>query len=169
MLKARHALFFAIVSAAAIAALLPRPEPPPTHAYSPFAVRVAGHPAFEVITFKRVGHAVPDSSDPSHEEFAASLAANLSAEGVLMTEVVHVPELLDPNAHVFCDADHLYVDYWATSPGWGYSLWSGCGEDERFAWSEFPVSEGDPLDALSLEIINALATADQTGCYRREC
>lgn len=177
-----------LVTGAALAALLmglgvsltpkaraPLPTPTlgsPSHAYSPFAVRVSGHPAFGVVTFKRVGADIPAVDDPSYEEVAESLAMSLAdaSTGAVATEVVYTPALMDPDNHVFCDANHLYVDYWTTeADGFGYSLWSGCGADDRFALSEVAPTVDGGIAALVRDITKALEAAQRTGCYRRAC
>jgi len=144
--------------------------------YSPFAIRLDGHQTFDVVTFKDVSQRANDPALQVDELMAEafSLALRESHPGVL-TEVVYEAGLLDPGNHVFCDRRHLYVDFWRTSASgkWGYSLWSGCGEDDRFAWSEVdgPAAYGlaEQIEVVVEAISRRLAVADRSACHRRQC
>lgn len=145
--------------------------------YSPFGVRVDGHGAFRFISFKHAGAEPLDPDDPVFEALAESVALELrSGVEALTTEVVHAPELRDPHNHTFCAGSHLYVDFWR-SPGparWGYSLWSGCGDDDRFAWREVQASIApdallNALSRVSRDLASTLSRADAAGCYQRRC
>lgn len=153
----------------------------PGHRYSPFAIRLDGHAAFDVVTFKDVSATLPDPALQIDELMAEAFALALrNTRPTLMTEVVHEPGLLDPGNHVFCDRRHLYVDFWQ-SPGaaagldgkWGYSLWSGCGEDDRFAWQEVDASAAAELGAQIEHVVRgitrSLHVADGAQCHRRDC
>ncbi|MBW2461405.1 MAG: hypothetical protein JRH11_07145 [Deltaproteobacteria bacterium] len=145
--------------------------------YSPFVVEVvgAGLP-FEHITFKDVGMSVaPDDQDFIYETIAQSLSAALGDEQGMSLEarVLYSEDAADPAHHRACAARHVYVDVWhsAESPKWGYSLWSGCGEDDQFAWREFAASSPDPasVDPLTRDIAVSLGRALETGCFTRNC
>lgn len=197
----RVPVFTAIVTLTALAALVtfvaPRPTPPTApaaratavvstpgtitapetrHRYSPFAIRLDGHHAFDVVTFKDVGHPLSDPHLHVDELMAEAFAIALrQSHSGLLTEVVHEPALLDPRSHVFCDRRHLYVDFWqaATGSRWGYSLWSGCGEDDRFAWQEIDAPAAAELatqvERVVDDISRRLQIADGKRCHRREC
>jgi len=153
----------------------------PGHRYSPFAIRLDGHGTFDVVTFKDVSHPPLDPALQTDELMAE--AFTLALRGThpgLLTEVVHEPALLDPGNHVFCDRRHLYVDVWRSpqaapidSPRWGYSLWSGCGEDDRFAWQEVdgPAAYGlaEQIDRVVDLIARRLSVADARACHQRRC
>ncbi len=149
----------------------------PTHRYSPFAIRLDGHGAFDVVTFKDVSRPLPDPALQTDELMAEAFAIALRATHPrVLTEVVHEPELLDPGNHVFCDRRHLYVDFWRSGPDparWGYSLWSGCGEDDRFAWQEVdgPAAYdlAEQIERVVDDIARRLGVADARACHQRRC
>lgn len=151
----------------------------PTHRYSPFAIRLDGHRSFEVVTFKDVSQPLPDPALQTDELVAEAFAIALRAtHPAVLTEVVHEPDLLDPDNHVFCDRRHLYVDFWRTPRAdaevlWGYSLWSGCGEDDRFAWQELdgPAAYGlaEQVERVVDHIARRLSVADAAACHQRRC
>lgn len=150
--------------------------PRPTHRYSPFAIRLDGHDAFDVVTFKDVSQTLPDPALHVDELMAEAFAIALrNSHPGLLTEVVHEPKLLDPGSHVFCDQRHLYVDFWQSgAPSrWGYSLWSGCGEEDRFAWQEIDAPGAAELAVQVERVVDAISRrlqlADGAGCHRRDC
>ena len=106
---------------------------------------------------------------------AESLALALKASHpTLLIEVVHVPEFMDPNNHLFCADRHLYVDFWGLrkSQDWGYSLWAGCGKDDRFEWRTLHQNSqkiAEQMDWVTLDVSLRLKRADQRGCYQRNC
>lgn len=158
----------------------PAPEPEEVehdHQYSPFTVHMHQEELpFGVISFKDVGMSLPnDERAFVYESLAQSLAMQLTTSAELSSEVQHTVEILDPAAHAFCEGRHIYVDLWQAGEGWGYSLWSGCGEDDRFAHRELAsrVVEQDDriatLEPLVADIADSLRSALQTGCFTRHC
>lgn len=156
------------------------PAAAPAHRYSPFAIRLDGHRYFDVVTFKDVSQTLPDPALMTDELMAEGFALALRrTHPAVMTDVVHEPALLDPGSHVFCDRRHLYVDFWqspaaaADGPRWGYSLWSGCGEDDRFAWQEIngPAAYGlaEQVERVVDHIASRLGVADARACHQRRC
>ncbi|RLB51443.1 MAG: hypothetical protein DRJ42_16805 [Deltaproteobacteria bacterium] len=145
--------------------------------YSPFVVEVTGTDLpFEHITFKDVGISVaPDDQEFIYETIAQSLSAALGADQGMSLEarVLYSEDAADPAHHRACAARHVYVDVWhsAESLKWGYSLWSGCGEDDQFAWREFAATSPDPasVDPLTRDIAAHLGRALATGCFTRNC
>ena len=85
--------------------------------------------------------------------------------------------ILDPSNHLACGSDHLYVDVWQSDAPkrWGYSLWSGCGEDDNFAWKEIsyePSVAGDlshDVKPLAQSIVASIREANARGCYQKTC
>jgi hypothetical protein len=145
--------------------------------YSPFVVNVKGSKFFQSISFKDVGmkRASKDPNDPMLEVIAESLAQHLMETGDgMMTQVAYDEGLLDPNNHTACGQHHIYVDVWRKSDvAWGYSLWSGCGEDDNFAWIEVPAQRSDDIttavEPLTLSIVQSLNKAAETSCFRKSC
>ena len=152
----------------------------PSYSYSPFVMHLDHEELpFGAISFKDVGMSLPDD----HQVFAyEALAESLSLElqrGVadLSVEVRHTVEILDPAAHVACEGRHIYVDLWKAGSGWGYSLWSGCGEDDEFAHrevasvSEAAADTGDAatFEPLTRDIARSLLAAVESGCFTRHC
>ena len=149
--------------------------------YSPFLVAMSVDERelpFEQISFKDVGMSLP-AEDRSYvyETLANSLAHALAShDEPLTSEVQHTPSLMDPDTHLACTAGHIYVDVWqserASGPTWGYSLWSGCGEDDQFAHREVPVGAGDALASvapLARDIASSLRRAVETSCFTKRC
>lgn len=153
----------------------------PSFHYSPFVLKVSSQESvFKTISFKDVGvHGLADAErDVLYETIAESLAYKLSqAQDLSMTSrVVYDEEILDPNNHLACGSHHLYVDIWRSSKTrWGYSLWSGCGEDDNFEWKELSVDEvevGDlveEVNPLTKGIVESLRAANARGCYQKTC
>lgn len=116
-------------------------EPAPVAVYSPFAVRIEGGFWIGTISFKDVGLrlAEEDARALVHETLAEAVAERLSARHAARLDFD--PLVADPRWHTMCAGRHLYVDVWQAShpPRFGYSLWSGCGADDRLAWEEFPL------------------------------
>ncbi|MEO0323602.1 MAG: hypothetical protein AAF447_11645 [Myxococcota bacterium] len=146
--------------------------------YSPFALEVSEGAPFRLISFKDVGMSLPeDARGFVYESLAESLATSLRrrADGPLASQVVHDPTLLDPSAHLACEGGHIYVDVWSAGEGYGYSLWSGCGAEDRFAHREVasqqPVSEDAVAALLPLaeDMAAQLRSAVTSGCFTRHC
>ncbi len=146
--------------------------------YSPFVVHT-DHVTlpFHMISFKDVGMSLPEGeSIVAYETLAEALSLDLQRElADISTEVRHQVEITDPNAHLACEGEHIYVDLWRAGRGWGYSLWSGCGEDDEFAHREVawtaPLAEGihQSIQPLSRDIATQLVAASRTGCFTRHC
>jgi hypothetical protein len=166
--------------------LPPMPAAPvveaPKYRYSPFVLKVNQGSVFKKISFKDVGFKLKEEEDEArmvYELVAESLAQELASEErlKLAAEVAYDEAILDPNNHVACGSEHLYVDVWHSQrpERWGYSLWSGCGEEDNFAWREIKVEGAmvsDPLEAvkpLTRGIVESLATASTKGCYQKSC
>lgn len=153
---------------------VPVVEPAPGPNYSPFVLQMSSALPFEQISFKDVGMSVdPASRQLVYEEVAQSLSAALAQDPELpmSSEVLYSEAAADPSNHVACGASHIYVDVWAPQgqQGWGYSLWSGCGEEDRFAYREIPRETADDVDALTRGIADALRQAVTRGCFQRSC
>lgn len=146
--------------------------------YSPWVVRVSDERArFSEISFKDVGMmSVPEAERADvYEAIAESLAVELGHdEGLSLPGEVHYSEAMsDPSNHLSCAARHVYVDLWdGTAPSrWGYSLWSGCGDEDQFAWREIarPRDSDAAIASLTRSIASSLRDAVRTGCYTRQC
>ncbi|MCA9687736.1 MAG: hypothetical protein KC457_36595, partial [Myxococcales bacterium] len=70
---------------------------------------------------------------------------------------------------------HRYVDLWrsANPPRVGFSLWAGCGADDKLAWRELPLASEDALagpealaavEALADALVDALGAKACPGC-----
>ena len=158
-----------------------------TARYSPFVLDVHGPQSlpFHVISFKDVGVSTDDDRSALYESIAESLAnelmtvhPNASIDMSMMSEVRHDDAITDPASHVACEGGHIYVDVWrAGGEGdYGYSLWSGCGEDDRFAYNDHvaPGANGGgdliaSVEPLTRDIADALRSAVQTRCFQRHC
>ncbi len=132
---------------------------------------------FNRITFKDVGMSIPpDDRAFVYETIAESLSARLSEDAgmSLDVQVLYSDAAADPAHHRACAANHVYVDLWhdAAGPKWGYSLWSGCGEDAQFAWRERTARGPDPaitVEPLTRDIVADLAHAVAIGCFSKHC
>ena len=146
--------------------------------YSPFVVDVSGGDlVFDQISFKDVGMSVPPEDQTFvYETVAEALSARLTEDASmnLHGRVRYSEDAADPAHHHACAANHVYVDLWhdASIPKWGYSLWSGCGEDDQFAWRELATTGPDPVNTvepLTRDIVADLAHAVSAGCFTRHC
>ncbi|MBX3246975.1 MAG: hypothetical protein KF901_07325 [Myxococcales bacterium] len=145
----------------------------PDPVYSPFLIEVVEAP-FALISFKDVGMSLPAGERALiYESLAEELALALRGDAApMMSQVRHDASVADPASHVICEARHIYVDLWSEADGWGYSLWSGCGEDDQFAHRAVRVDRTDrlaSLDPLASDIASSLRGAMQTGCFTRLC
>jgi len=150
----------------------------PKFRYSPFVLKVnTKGSVFKTVSFKDVGvNNIPDEERAVlYETLAESLAYGLTEDRQLSmtSSVVYDKEILDPNNHLACGSDHLYVDIWRSDKRWGYSLWSGCGEEDNFAWKEIEYKPSEDVtsdvDPLTRDILSTLRTADSKGCYQKTC
>ena len=160
---------------------VPRPvQSARAYHYSPFVVQVPeSRMSFKTITFKDVGlhRDATDPSDRMLEAIAESLSHELqeSAElAVTHSRVEYHGELSDPAHHMSCEANHLYVDLWNGRDQWGYSLWSGCGEGDNFAWRQVAIPTNvtwlvDRVMPLADDIAHSLTLAHERKCFRRHC
>lgn len=149
--------------------------------YSPFIVQVSeSNMVFDTITFKDVGlrRDKSDPSDPLLETIAEAVSYELQSTpelGVMQSSVEYVAEYTDPDNHRTCENDHLYVDVWNRETHWGYSLWSGCGESDNFAWEEIavepevPASLPDQLAPVAGAIASKLVHAHAKKCFVKKC
>lgn len=146
--------------------------------YSPWVITVRGENLpFDEISFKDVGMS---SLAPSHraeiyEAIARSLADELEAHEALSASVRHSEAAARPEHHLHCAPRHVYVDLWQgrQPERWGYSLWSGCTDELRFAWREVPRPAGLDERAMSEEVARSIEAAIhealRTRCFRRSC
>lgn len=152
-----------------------------THRYSPFVLNIQGSP-FDKVSFKDVGVHLEDAEEAQalYEAIAESLAVELGQQQQmsLQAEVAYEEAITDPANHLSCGASHLYVDVWrAEAPSrWGYSLWSGCGDEDNFAWREIhltkEVNVEDTLEhvlPLTRGIVESWAKAAAKNCYQKTC
>lgn len=160
---------------AAEPAAAPAEPETPAPMYSPFVV-VVDDPSvpFHEISFKDVGMSLPEGDTTFvYETIAESLRHELMSRE-LDASVEYNADATSPEHHLACEGEHIYVDLWhgASSPRWGYSLWSGCGEDDEFAWQELTHDAEDHTGAaepLARGIARSLDTAIESGCYRKRC
>ncbi|MFK7984561.1 MAG: hypothetical protein AB8I08_00895 [Sandaracinaceae bacterium] len=152
--------------------------------YSPWVVTLESRdPAhggpFDEISFKDVGLSsfAPEERPETFEAIAQSLASQLGGDTALplQSEATYSEAMSRPENHLSCAPRHVYVDLWeAEDPArWGYSLWSGCGEDDRFAWEELSRTSdphgGEAIARLTRHIAGSLREAMQSGCFSRRC
>lgn len=151
----------------------------PEASYSPFVLHTShaeGLP-FGAISFKDVGMSLPEEERiHAYETLAEGLGLELQkAMEDVSVEVRHTVEILDPAAHLACEGHHIYVDLWRAGEGWGYSLWSGCGEDDEFAHQEVApatlaaAGTAESFEPLTRDIVASLLDATRTGCFTRNC
>ncbi len=147
--------------------------------YSPFVLHMSrpdGLP-FGAISFKDVGMSIPEQERVlAYETLAESLSLELQRRmDDVAVEVRHTVEILDPAAHLSCEGRHIYVDLWKAGEGWGYSLWSGCGEDDEFAHEEVEPTRvavagtAESFEPLTRDIVASLVDATRTGCFTKHC
>ena len=171
------------------AAQAPEPEVAVPPSYSPFVldlqVSEAAQVPFHLISFKDVGMSLPDDAarQMAYESLAEALSLELghlsmeTPSGVasgLVSSVRHDLQITDPDMHLACEGGHLYVDVWQSSDEgpYGYSLWSGCGEDDRFAYNDRVAAveqAPDSMDPLAHEIAQSLEQALRSRCFQRSC
>ena len=171
----------AVAKAPAKKAEAARKEKKPSFAYSPFVLRVPQGSPFKLVSFKDVGLKIESDDDAMmmYETIAEALSLELGANmGLKMSARVDYDEsVTDPKNHLACGSDQLYVDLWRSEgpARWGFSLWSGCGEDDNFAWKEVVVETldtGDPMTdvkSLTSNIVSTLAGASSKNCYQKTC
>ena len=153
-----------------------------SHHYSPFVLAVQSpRSLFRKISFKDVGVRIDKEElrEGIYETMAETLASELRVEAALSmpASVIYDEAILDPSNHLACGSDHLYVDVWQSDAPkrWGYSLWSGCGEDDNFAWKEIsyePSVAGDlshDVKPLAQSIVASIREANARGCYQKTC
>ncbi|MEM6958313.1 MAG: hypothetical protein AAF645_21700 [Myxococcota bacterium] len=141
----------------------------PSALYSPFVVELESTSSepmpFSRISFKDVGMSI----DPADRTYEYELLAERVAEAMgqrfaSFSHVRHAPEGSEPSNHMACEGGHIYVDLWSVNEGVGYSLWSGCGEDARFAMREV-----SPVSGVAVDIAEQLRVAARTGCFTAHC
>lgn len=147
--------------------------------YSPFYVELKGAGEFDIITFKDVGlkRSTTDPNDPLLEVIAESLSYSISESdlGYGPAYVSYAEELADPASHKACGQNHLYVDVWKSRDSrYGYSLWSGCGESDNFAWKELEIPAkgsnlADEVEPLTRSITESIAEAKASQCFQKHC
>lgn len=163
----------------------PAVEVDPGPHYSPWVVTLQSRAEpgveqqFDEISFKDVGLSsfTPAERPETFEAIAQSLATQLGgdAELPLQSHATYSEAMSRPENHRSCAPRHVYVDLWESEDParWGYSLWSGCGEDDRFAWEELSrtgdAHGGEAITRLTRHIAGSLRTAIQTGCFTRRC
>ena len=157
---------------AEVASVVPQLEPAPESpdpVYSPFVVQLDDETPFSVISFKDVGMSL---SDDEQQHVYETIAEGLALE--LGSQMQHDPHSANPANHLACEGEHVYVDMWQSGSGWGYSLWSGCGEDDEFAHREIEV-EIEPdnrvasIQTLTDDIAAELRRAVRENCFTRHC
>ncbi|MCB9634522.1 MAG: hypothetical protein H6721_20555 [Sandaracinus sp.] len=151
----------------------PAPESPDP-VYSPFLLRLDEGSPFGLISFKDVGMSLADDERVFvYESLAEGLAIALREHDAPLSSTVHHDHAIaDPGNHTHCEGRHIYVDLWSEAEGWGYSLWSGCGEDDQFAHRAVRADRVDrlaSLDPLAADIATSLREAVRTNCFNRHC
>lgn len=149
-------------------------------AYSPFIVELEGG-EFDTVSFKDVGLERVDG-EPDQlmlEAVAESLAyeiADRSDEMGYEAQMTYDEKMAEPSNHVHCGLNHLYIDLWQSeSPDrWGYSLWSGCSEVDKFASDELLDEHPDAdltthVEPLTESIVDSLAEASKEECFQAQC
>lgn len=160
----------------AVAAQKPQFKP----VYSPFVLDIKDKNVFRRISFKDVGAKLDQKhATMLYESLAEALRAELSNDPTLSmrAEVSFDKAITDPKNHLACGSDHLYIDFWRSQnpQRWGYSLWSGCGEDDNFAWKEFvytvdkPGAPVEEIAPLAKNIVSSIKEANAKGCYQKAC
>lgn len=158
------------------------PEPAPTEPtaealYSPFVIDVAhDHLPFRQITFKDVGMSLaPEDRAHVYELVAEELREGLSEAGI-HARVSHDVRWSEPEHHLACQSEHIYVDMWHGgsedgSGTWGYSLWSGCEAESEFGRGDVPHEHDGAVAAhpLARHIAQRIQTAADAHCFRKRC
>ena len=151
----------------------PAAEAPREAFYSPFVVDVphASVP-FSQITFKDVGMSLaPEDRAHVYEVVAESVRESLQSEGI-EASVSYAAEWSEPEHHLACQGEHLYVDMWQSGADrWGYSLWSGCEEESEFGRGDV-LGDRDPVVAASpvaAHIAQRIQAAVDARCFRKHC
>ena len=153
------------------------------HFYSPYFLSGDGELPFTTISFTDVGLNVRAEA-PVDAYLLEAIAESLAYKIITHEELNFTPEVRydahmeDPENHRFCDDAHLYVALWRgyDPDRWGYSLWSGCHEDQQFAWEEVehPGALEHPdvlaqVDPLTDSIVASIHQAHQRSCYGLSC
>lgn len=158
---------------ASVGVVIPPAPESPDPVYSPFLLRLDEGQAFGLISFKDVGMSLADDERTLvYESLAEELAIALRDDAAMSSTVHHDHAIANPANHVHCEGHHIYVDLWSEAEGWGYSLWSGCGEDDQFARRAVRTNRSDrlaSLDPLADDIASSLRNAVQTNCFTRHC
>lgn len=157
----------AFITAIALTLAAPRAfagEPSP---YMSHTVEVDAAHWFQHVTFKDVGLAAgPADRDGWMRNVTRVLARTLDAG--LHARARVEPSVADPEWHRACHGQHVYVDVWRSAgpDRVGFSLWRGCGDDDRFAWQEVPASDGWAASApvVAKAIAHALRVCDAVTC-----
>lgn len=142
--------------------------------YSPFVLQMSTELPFQRISMKDVGMSIaPRQRNEVYEHVAMSLSTALAADAELpmSSEVLYSAEDADPASHLACGYQRVYVDLWQPQgqERWGFSLWSGCSEEDEFAHREVQRQGPDDVDALTRSIAHALRKAVQTRCFTQSC
>ena len=150
--------------------------------YSPFLLTGEGEFRFEKISFTDVGLNQPDPGPVEPyllETIAETLAYAISDHEALdfTPNVEYDPKLLEPANHRHCDKDHLYIALWRgyEPDRWGYSLWSGCDERQKFEWEEILDPYAEEVDTitwvepLTESIVDSIQEAQDEDCFVARC
>lgn len=151
--------------------------------HSPFYIDGQGELHFETVSFTDVGLKAREDGPADQlvlEAIAESLAQQLEVRESFEydTDVGYDESLEDPANHMYCDREHLYVALWRgyDPDRWGYSLWSGCHEQQQFEWAELedPHSRDDVdtitwVEPLTEEIVDSVEEAHEEECFSRAC
>lgn len=152
----------------------------PKFAYSPFVLQVKSDSVFKSMSFKDVGaHLGDKNASMIYETLAESLSMEVSSAQSLgmYAQVTYDKSNLDPANHLACGSDRIYIDFWKSQKPakWGYSLWSGCGEDDNFAWKELPYTPSKSKDItrditpLAKSIVASIQEAQSKNCFQKSC
>lgn len=150
--------------------------------YSPFVIEGDGDLRFNSISFTDVGIQQPEP-EPADQFLLEAIAESLAYEIEGHPDLDFAPrveydeaQLQDEN-HLACDRDHLYVAVWRgyEPDRWGYSLWSGCHERQKFEWKEIedPDSEFDDtiewVEPMTRSIADSIHEAHRQDCFSAIC
>lgn len=151
--------------------------------HSPYFIDGDGDLYFDTISFTDVGIKI-DESEPADqlvlEAITEALAWELAQRGSLDydTRVEYDESLKDPANHMHCDREHLYVALWRgyEPDRWGYSLWSGCHEQQKFEWEELEdrddreeVDTVTWVEPVAEDIADSVVEAHEEECFSRSC